>query len=80
MHWLFSITTCTARYCGAENTCYSKSGPSFCLDKMVWLQRTCSELLEEPHAGAEELIGAAQVAQVGPTQRQEQPQGWQVCL
>lgn len=47
---------------------------------MVWLQGTCSELLEEPHAGAEELVGAAQVAKVGPTQRQEQPQGWQVCL
>ena len=41
---------------------------------------TCSELLEEPHAGAEELVGTAEVAQVGPTQGQEEPQGRQVGL
>ena len=35
---------------------------------------TCCELLEEPHARAEELVGAAQVAQVRPTQRKEEPQ------
>ena len=44
------------------------------------LRHTCSELLEQPHARAEELVGAAQVAQVGPTQGQEQPQRRQVCL
>ena len=42
--------------------------------------RTCSELLEEPHAGTENLVGAAQVAQVRATQGQKQPQGGQVCL
>ena len=44
------------------------------------VSRTCGELLEEPHARAEELVGAAQVAQMRPTQRQEQPQSRQVCL
>ena len=43
-------------------------------------QLTCSELLEEPHAGAEELVGAAEVAQVGPTQGEEEPKGRQVRL
>ena len=41
---------------------------------------TSSELLEEPHARAEELVGGAQVAQVGPTQGDEQPQSPQVGL
>lgn len=42
--------------------------------------QTCSELLEEPHAGAEELVGGAEVAEVGPAEGQEQPQQGQVSL
>ena len=41
---------------------------------------TCSELLKEPHARAEELVGAAQVAQVGPTEGDKQPHTPQVGL
>ena len=41
---------------------------------------TGSELLEEPHARGEELVGGAQVAQVGPTQGDKEPHAPQVGL
>lgn len=43
-------------------------------------RQTCSELFEEPHAGAEELVGAAEVTEVGSAEGEEEPQQGQVSL